>query len=78
MRSLYPNSNPNPRPCTPAARCCPCSQTALLNPLTFITECFGPKLVGHLKHLLCCAVFVAIIIFGAPVFNAVIPIFSYV
>jgi hypothetical protein len=49
-------------------------QTALFNPFTLVSECFGPKICGHLKHLVCCAVFIAIIVFGAPVFNAIIPI----
>ncbi len=52
----------------------PFLQTALFNPFTLVSECFGPKICGHLKHLVCCAAFLAIIVFGAPVFNAIIPI----
>ena len=52
----------------------PFFQTALFNPFTLVSECFGPKICGHLKHLVCCAAFLAIIVFGAPVFNAIIPI----
>ncbi len=54
--------------------CCRARQTALFNPFTLVSECFGPKVCGHIKHLVCCAVFLAIIVFGAPVFNAIIPI----
>ena len=50
----------------------------MFNPITLISECCGPKIFGHIKHLLCCAVFLAIIVFGAPVFNAIIPIFSWI
>lgn len=62
---------------TPMA-CPPCPahhQDALWNPFALMQECLGPRLCGHLKHLICCAAFLAIITFGAPIFNAVLPVF---
>ena len=55
-----------------------CEQTALFNPITLISECCGPKIFNHIKHLLCCALILGVIVVGAPVFNAIIPIITCV
>lgn len=53
------------------------SQGALLNPFSLVQECLGPRVCRHLKHAICCAILVAILVIGAPIFNAAIPFFKY-
>ena len=50
-------------------------QNALLNPFSLVQQCIGPKLFKHIKHIIICLLILAIIVIGAPVFNAILPFF---